>query len=393
MIPFPHPAFFIRTALLVVALFLSTGTHAQLETRSGRDAAGARELLTSANETAPTLDEMSAAYDRASASWMEVFGPEPFFHARSGALRAAEGLSRLGWAPKARVAVAMLDIRGDAAWMDEDSCRAQLNVGSNGESPVSKALGHGSFEFLAAHELAHCLFDQTPPAARLPSAQLLERGPVSLTTAQIQALLAMISSSSWEDGSEALADSYDEALADQIAALSMLARDDAPRGAVENALALRMGAIALSLRRRAGLPVHLGAYGLWSLLARTNHAKAPSLEQARADALQSVLVHALSARDVPRWALAFKDADPSAFGASLASAKIANAPLKASRPTERDEDLYMSASLPALFIMDLGDSATSEAAQARAARKIDAEESMREWRANAWISVDSTPGP
>lgn len=359
---------------------------AQMETRGERDAAGAREALVAAGEDAPSLDEMSDAYDRASASWMEVFGPEPFEPALRGAQAAISALAVRGWAPRATAVVAMLDARGDAAWIQGSSCRAQVNVGSDGASPASRALGAGGFAFLAAHELAHCLFDEGAPAARLPNHRALARLAPGLDPSFARRALGMARWANPQDGSDALLDAYDEALADAVAASALLAASPDNLPAARAALSLRMGAAFMERRRSTAPPAHAGAFAL-----RRAIESAPgswSLERARQEAALSALCLALASPTPPRWLAGLEAAHPQEARRSRAWARRAWSELAAGRDAERDEDAYMSARHPALFVMDLTD------APARAGPGLQPAEALAAWRGRAWLeSPGAEPAP
>lgn len=358
---------------------LCPAARAQLETRGNRDASGIREQIADMGETPPTLAELSEAYDRASASWLEVFGPAPFEPATQGARRAIQALAAKGWSPRAHVVVAMLDARGDAAWEEDGSCRAQLNIGSDGTSPVSQALGPGAFEFLAAHELAHCLFDQTSPASRFPLASdlLAPSFPLRLTPAQARSIASMLANPSSGDGSQGLSEGYDEALADALASSSLLALDPALARVASRALALRMGALSMAARDQVGPPPHLGAYAIWtSLSARP----ARSLPEARALAAASALIHSLAATPA-RWVQSLRDADPRAYRSLVAQARQAALPIHAKRDREADETAYLSARHPSLFIMDL----SSDTSTAPPRPGLAPGQSMDRWRSTAWL--------
>jgi hypothetical protein len=375
-----------RLAFVTAVLYgLFSTAHAQLETRGSRDAAGLREQMSEAGEEAPTLAELSAAYDRASASWMEVFGPAPFEQATLGARRAARALSARGWAPQAHVVVAMLDARGDAAWEEDGSCRAQINIGSNGVSPVAQALGFGAFEFLAAHELAHCLYDQTSPKARAPEfADLLDKKfPLRLTQAQALLIYRLLAKPSAADGSSALAEGYDEALADALASAALLAEDRQFSQVASRAMSLRIGALALAARNKVGPPAHLGAYAIWKSLSGS----APSsLRSARSLAMASSIIHSL-ATTPSRWTQALKKADPKAYSSLVAQSQTLYASMTLGRDLDADENAYLSARTPSLFIMDLADNGPEGTPERL---NLSPEQSMAQWRKAAWIPSGST---
>lgn len=372
----------LPAAAFALCAALCPSAQAQLETRGDRDAAGLRGQIEEMGELPPTLDELSQAYDRASASWLEVFGPEPFGPAARGALRAVSALSAKGWAPRGHVVVSMLDARGDAAWEEDGSCRAQVNIGSDGSSPSAKSLGPGAFEFIAAHELAHCLFDQADPAGRLPrEADLLSASfPLSLTSAQALSIVSMLAKNSSEDGSQGLSTAYDEALADALASSALIALDPALAQPASRALALRMGAIFLAERAEVGPPPHLGAYAIWSSLSGGG---ARSLPEARALAAASAVIHSLASTPA-RWALALKAADPGAYADLVAQSREAAAALAAGRDREADEAAYLGARNPSLFIMDISvDGPGADSPKERP--QLTPAESMGQWRAAAWL--------
>lgn len=373
---------FIFFFTLLISGSIPAQAWAQMETRGTRDAAGAREALVAAGEEAPSLDELSDAYDRASASWMEVFGPEPFEPARRGVQAAIDALGARSWAPRATVVISMLDARGDAAWRQGASCRAQVNVGSDGRSPASIALGPRGFTFLAAHELAHCLFDQNDPAARLPDSQSLARLAPGLDPSFARRAMTLARLSHFEDGSEALLEAYDEALADAVAASALLAADPLNLSAVQAALSLRMGGAFLALRRSMAPPPHAGA------LALSRASAAPpgswSLVRARQEAALSALSLALASPTPPRWLEGLEAAHPREVARSRLWARRVWAQLAAGRDVERDEDAYLLAHHPALFIMDLTD------APERLGPGHTPAEAMSLWRARAWLPSGQT---
>lgn len=360
-------------AISMVCLCLAGVAHAQLETRASRDAAGLREVASSAGESAPTLEELSQAYDRASASWMQVFGEEPFANAKRGGQIGMDALRKKGWlGPKSRISIAMLDARGDAAWVEAGECRAQLNVGSDGRSPVSKAMGGKAFEFLAAHELAHCRYDMEDPQERLPSKEALKKEMGSdWEEGALSWVLESLARPSGENGTMDLAEAYDEALADVLAGASLGAGHET----ISKAIGLRMGAAFMAMRQRVPPPIHLGAYGLWKV---SSGARVVDLKSAKVLAVKSVLVQSMGVDEKPRWAMGLMEKNKDEFARLSVWAKVAYEPLLKSRVKEKDEDLYLSARMPSMFVMDLSEAKPNKT-------PMSPEEAMRTWKLKMWL--------
>ena len=369
---------FFRYIILCLMGLNSALAYAQLETRGSRDAAGLREQLRDSGEESISLEDLSAAYDRASASWLEVFGKEPFERARLGALVAVSKMKDHGWtAPDSFVSIAMLDARGDAAWMEKETCRAQINIGTNGQSPVSVLMGDKAFVFLSAHELGHCLFDSQSLVDRLPRKNdlLQENFPVKLTPMMAQKILEMLKTAKSEDGSDSLFESYDESLADTIACLSLVDGSHDYDDLFDHVLQLRMGAAFLSIRIETPPPAHLGAYAIYT--ARATYQKKWNLAEAHTLALASVLVESLGQPYPPRWVEALGD-EQSLKEARDSAMKAYNSLLK-SRDSNLDEQVYLSAKDPAMFVLDLTNNSKYESLN------LTPEQALAYWKSHYFI--------
>ena len=186
-----------------------------------------------------------------------------------------------------------------------------------------------------------------------------------------------------ENGSDSLLESYDESLADTVATLALSDPKSIEHGDLfERVLSLRMGAAFLAQRDRTAPPAHLGAYAIDKIRLAAHPSK--TLRNARTLALASVLVQSLGQPFLPRWAESIKSSKTE-MDLARASAAKAYAHLLESRNKEADEDFYLSARAPALFIMDLDNAPERKNLQRSAG------EALERWR--KMFFIPSMPPP
>ena len=342
-------------------LGLLSNSFAESESRGTRDASGLKTVLSEQAAPAPgeqvaTWRDVAKSYDAASASWLQIYGDKPFLQARPWVEAAAKAIRNMGWVHSdVNLFISMLDGRGDMAEYDEalKSCRVQVNIDEQGSSPVIRALGGfgSSIAFIAAHELAHCMFDSLSLADRLPKRSMfLKIGASKELTLR---LMDLFQRSTEDNGGHDLVDAYDEALADAAAAIAL--RFDEERvgstlrygSALEKAESVRFGGLAQSLRRKVKAEVHQGAF----VFREVNVLSVGDLnwDQARYIALKSVMASTFMMAERPRW---FKQLPPIVAADSTRLAKVWKKKalaITSSRNLEADETRYLSTASPALF--------------------------------------------
>lgn len=336
----------------------------------------------------PSWNEIAQAYDKASASWLQVYGEKSFLQARPWAEKAAGAMKKMGWlVPKTQVVIAMLDGRGDEAQFEGDNCRVQINIDEHASSPVIRALGSygSSLSFIAAHELAHCRYDVLPLSERLPTLEMIRQSGAS-EKLSIR-IMEILTSPSNLNGDQDLVDAYDEALADAAAAVALRADEESAGNtsrygsAISLAESVRFGAIAQSIRRRVPAEVHQGAFTFSAVTALKPNQL--NWEQARKIAFQSVLASSLMMKEKNRW---FKDLVLShpvdAVILAQRWGKKAKA-IIAKRNLDLDEDRYRSASSPAIFAFSPTDG--------KGAYQDSPEMAMARWKKIAWIVYGESP--
>ena len=356
----------IKWLFTLSLLCLTMGVYAESESRGSRDASGLREALvdqsTSENTARITWSEMEQALDRASASWMQVYGEAPFLAVKEHSLMGWNAMQALKWVPDNTYMVfTMFDARGDHAEAKNGQCRVQININEKGNSPVIQALGgfKSSVAFLTAHELAHCRFDSLSDTQRFPTAQMYRAlgVPSSLTPM----LMRMLVKPTNKEGSDHFRDAYDEALADAAAAIALRVDEDREEGrryggALERAQAIRFGTLSMANRRKTAAEDHQGAFVFQDVALLPTEQL--TWDSARYIALHSVLRSSLYVPVLPRWfeASNFKSKKQRKEAqAMVAVFKQQAIEIVSQRESEKDEDIYLSSNSVSLFAFTMPD--------------------------------------
>lgn len=370
--------------MAVLSLSAPPSLHAQTESRGDRDASGMREVIQSQDKSeAVTWRDVGESFDRASASWLQIYGEGPFLQAKHWAEQGSQAMRAQGWVPsETSLVIAMLDGRGDQAESQSGVCRAQVNIDEKASSPVIRALGGfgSSLSFIAAHELAHCRFDALADRDRLPTRVMFGQSVAS--SVLVSAMMRMMAHPNASDGSAALHSAYDESLADAAATMALMAHEQHGGrygSALERAESVRFGALAQAIRRKGAAEAHQGAFVFSSIAALPSARR--TWNEARRVALQSVLATSFLAPVPPRWFETLAEKHPAEAKALARQWRSTAQKMVAGRNLDLDEDRYLSASSPALFAMSVpeGKGAYQDAPEA----------AMQRWKQFAWIGVET----
>jgi hypothetical protein len=364
---------------------------AETESRGDRDASGFKTEIAQASGESQggyKWSDLEGAFDRASASWMNVYGDHAFIAVRPWVEQGIRAMNGMQWIPqKTQVVISMLDARGDFAQVsDGGSCRAQINIDESGHSPIIKALGSkGSAPaFLIAHELAHCRFDSLEADQKIPTPQMFAKLGVPKVIAKRMGQMMMKPEEG--DGSLSLVDSYDEALADSAATAALLQfeHNTGKAGfatAIDRAQSLRMGLLFMSKRRNTRAEAHQGGFAIEDIVAqfRPGASKEDAWDMARQAALKSVLYSSLALKESPKWwaGAASGNVKVATQWRKLTS-KHANAMMN-KRNFEADEDLYIATRSPALMAITIPDGSNAQSW----------DDPNAHWREVGWIDPGS----
>lgn len=378
----------IAASVLGVVLYCATTSTvlAQGESRSDRDASGIAEAMQMNNEVVD-WKEIGEAYDRASANWLTFFGESPFIRARANVDVAVDAMRRSGWLPRATdVGISMLDARGDFAFASSNRCTVHVNIDNRGSSPIISALGNygSSVTFVAAHELAHCWFDQLSDVDKFPTLGMLKA--IGVPEALRALLLGGLQHPTEGNGTLYLLDSYDEALADAAAAMALRMNERTGRRfgqSLENAKSLRLGELAMAKRRGVTATEHQGGF-VFDAISRLPDGKLDWFN-ARQVAMQSVLASTFYTPSKPKWVSTMERTNAGDVKRIRRQWSAFAAVRLKGRNFESDENRFLSAISPAIFAIDDG--------QVFLPTRFveDENDSRKRWHKVAWQSTEDQP--
>lgn len=355
----PKSGRWARLALMVALAVGMTPIWALNESRKDRDASGLREALAEDSSNGYRWSDIGEAFDRASVAWMTVYGDRAILAVRPGVATGVRAMKEMGWiGAKTHVVISILDARGDFAEGTSDGCRAQVNVDEDGSSPVIRALGgkSSSLSFLVAHELVHCRFDALDNDGKLPSVAMLRE--MGISSSLSTRLLGMMRDPKSADGSAALLDAYDEALADAAAAIALVRLEAGSERvhfgtALQHAQSLRFGLLQQSLRRKTAAEAHQGAFVFDEILEA--QPQTLTWDVAKRLAFRSVLMSSLSMDVSPRWWQSLAALDPRGTKALQKVSRAGSKVQLSERNLDLDEDLFLTARSPAFIAITTPD--------------------------------------
>jgi hypothetical protein len=347
--------------------------------------APARNVSADSSTAQSDVQATGAAYDLASAMWMQFFGESAFIAARTPVKTAMQAMRLRGWlAPNTDVVISMHDARRDFAQFDGARCTAHINIDNTGSSPVIAALGNlsSSVTFVAAHELAHCRFDALPIATRLPERKQLAK--LGVGNHLVEPLLKALRHPSANDGSAELLTSYDEALADAVATIALVRAETTKQHfgtALDRAQSLRFGELAMANRDAIPAAEHQGGF-VFDPISR-QAPKSLDWSFAKLIAMQSVFETSFYLSVEPVWFknLTANDQDQAHRLRERWHERATS--LLLDRPSDADEALFYAATGDALLSID-GSQFSSPGSE------VEPESALRQWKKIAWQSSDAS---
>ena len=326
------------------------------------------------------------SYDRASATWMQLFGESAFVAARQPVKTAMEAMRHQGWlTPNTDVVISMLDARGDFAQFDGDRCTVHVNIDQQGSSPVIAALGNlsSSVAFVTAHELTHCRFDTLLMAERIPDRRQL--ASLGFGNHLIEAFLSAFRHQSDTDGMADLLAAYDESLADAAAAIALSKAENSHQRfgtALQKAQSLRFGELSMANRGAIPLSRHQGGFR-FEIIAHKN-AKNLSWRDAKSIAMQSVLASSLYLATEPPWLKTLMAIDRRQAERLRRTWRAKALTLLSNRPNNKDEALFYAATGNSLLWIDSSQYQTANF-------NNEPDTALHRWKEIAWQSSDPKP--
>jgi hypothetical protein len=371
----------ITTGLICVSLALN----ASAQTPAGTEAEKYKssDLITQSNDIV-NQDEIDAAYDSASALWLQFFGEQQFVNAGQNITLAIDAMRQINWLPEhTDIAVSMLDARGNFAKLKGQRCIVHINIDNRGSSPAIAALGNykSSITFVAAHEIAHCRFDLASMNEKFPDLQTLRSLKLSYLVSKT--IIHAFNNPQSSDSSNQLIDAYDEALADTSAAMALRKFERPGRlfgGTLENAEAIRLGELFWAKRHSLPPNSHQGGF-VFEPVARLKPGEL-DWKHARRIAIQSVLASTFFANDSAAWLQASpgisiaQEVALSRRWRSFAVRKLKD------RNVANDEARYLLAINTAIFD-------TADVASDNASNQTEPFDAIQHWKSVAWQSTDT----
>jgi hypothetical protein len=328
--------------------------------------------------------EIAKAFDSASAAWMQFFGKDEFLRARGPVDVAVSAMRASGWLPHSTdIVISMLDARGDFAWAEDGRCTVHVNIDHRGSSPVIAALGNfaSSISFIAAHEMAHCWFDELSTAEKYPTKGLLSRAGVP--RALQDTFFEGFQHPNETNGTTHLVDSYDEALADATTAIALRKYERMGMrfgSALENAQSMRLGELSIAKRHGVAATDHQGGF-VFDAIAKLPFSNLDWFH-ARSVALQSVLASSFYTGQWPKWAKEMGAARPARVKRLSRKWNAFAVEKLKERNLKSDEDRYLSATDAAIFTFNESSVGTPDL-------QGDIVEWERLWAQVAWQSSDA----